>query len=91
MDLIKEISSTFSKKTQRNFIKFFTRKRPSSFRKDVKLYQELTVYYNSNSYKKLSYKGDPNYHAIRKRITKELIDFLILENTSTRLHNRDQC
>ena len=85
MDLIKEISSTFSLKTQRNFIKFFTRKRPSSFRKDVKLYQELTVYYNSNSYKKLSYKGDPNYHAIRKRITKELIDFLILENTEDKV------
>ena len=85
MDLIKEISSTFSHKTQRNFIKFFTRKRPSSFRKDVKLYQELTVYYNSNSYKKLSYKGDPNYHAIRKRITKELIHFLILENTEDKV------
>jgi len=81
LDLIKEISSTFSKKTQRNFIKFFARKRPSSFRKDVKLFEELTIHYNSISYKKLSYKGDPNYHAIRKRITKELINFLILENT----------
>ncbi|MCH1611659.1 MAG: hypothetical protein L7S72_00035 [Flavobacteriales bacterium] len=81
MDLIKEISSTFSKKTQRNFIKFFTRKRPSSFRKDVKLFEELNNHYKSNSYKKLTYKGDPNYHATRKRITKELINFLILENS----------
>ena len=81
LDLIKEISSTFSKKTQRNFIKFFTRKRPSSFRKDVKLFEELNNHYRSNSYKKLSHKGDPNYHAIRKRITKELINFLILENS----------
>ena len=81
MDLIKEISSTFSKKTQRNFIKFFSRKRPSSFRKDVKLFEELNNHYKSNSYKKLSHKGDPNYHAIRKRITKELINFLILENS----------
>tara|TARA_B110001454_G_scaffold27772_1_gene27121 strand:+ start:356 stop:1849 length:1494 start_codon:yes stop_codon:yes gene_type:complete len=81
LDLIKEISSTFSKKTLRNFIKFFARKRPSSFRKDVNLFEELTIHYNTNSYKKLSHKGDPNYHAIRKRITKELINFLILENT----------
>ena len=81
MDLIKEISSTFSKKTQRNFIKFFSRKRPSSFRKDVTLFEELNNHYKSNSYKKLSHKGDPNYHAIRKRITKELINFLILENS----------
>ena len=81
MDLIKEISTTFSKKTQRIFIKFFSRKRPSSFRKDVKLFEELNNHYNSNSYKKLSHKGDPNYHAIRKRITKELINFLILENS----------
>ena len=42
-DLIKEISTTFSKKTQRNFIKFFSRKRPSSFRKDVKLLKNLTI------------------------------------------------
>jgi hypothetical protein len=81
LDLIKEISSTFSKKTLRNFSKFFARKRPSSSRKDVNLFEELTIHYNTNSYKKLSHKGDPNYHAIRKRITKELINFLILENT----------
>ena len=56
LDLIKEISNTFSKKTQKNFIKFFTRKRPSSFRKDVKLFEELIIHYNSNSYKKLTYK-----------------------------------
>ena len=89
MDLIREISSTFSKKissTKKNFIKFFTRKRPSSFRKDVKLFEELNIHYNSNSYKKLSYKGDPNYHAIRKRITKELINFLILENSENNLN-----
>tara|TARA_Y100000991_G_scaffold215461_1_gene205991 strand:- start:5308 stop:6867 length:1560 start_codon:yes stop_codon:yes gene_type:complete len=88
LDLIKEISNTFSKKTQKNFIKFFTRKRPSSFRKDVKLFEELIIHYNSNSYKKLTYKGDPNYHAIRKRITKELINFLILENKEDKVKSK---
>ena len=41
MDLIKEISSTFSKKNYRNFIKFFTRKRPASSRKDVQVFEQL--------------------------------------------------
>ena len=76
MDLIKEISNTFSKKSHRNFIKFFTRKRPDSSRKDVKVFEELSSYYSNNKLSKLSFKGDPNYHAIRKRITKELINFL---------------
>jgi len=85
LDLIKEISITFSKKNHRNFIKFLTRKRSSNFRKDVKLFEELTIHYKSNSIKKLVHKGDPSYHAIRKRITKELINFLIIENTELRV------
>ena len=41
MDLIREISLTFSKKSYRNFIKFFTRKRPSESRKDVQVFEQL--------------------------------------------------
>ena len=81
MDLIKEISSTFSKKNYRNFIKFFTRKRPASSRKDVQVFEQLYNHYQSPGYKKLPFKGDPNYHAIRKRITKELVNFLTIENS----------
>ena len=87
MDLIKEISNTFSKKTHRNFIKFLTRKRPDSSRKDVKVFEELSSYYSNNKLSKLSFKGDPNYHAIRKRISKELINFLNVENSELLHHN----
>ena len=87
MDLIKEISNTFSKKNHRNFIKFFTRKRPDSSRKDVKVFEELSSYYSNNKLSKLSFKGDPNYHAIRKRISKELINFLNVENSELLHHN----
>lgn len=90
MDLIREISLTFSKKSHRNFVKFFTRKRPSSSRKDVQVFEELSNYYKSNSYTKLPYKGAANYHAIRKRITKELINFLIIENTESKFKSNNR-
>ena len=90
MDLIKEISLTFSKKSYRNFIKFFTRKRPGESRKDVKVFEELANFYKSNSYKQLPYKGAANYHAIRKRITKELINFLIIENTESKFKSSNR-
>ena len=90
MDLIKEISLTLSKKSYRNFIKFFTRKRPSDSRKDVKVFEELANFYKSSSYKKLPYKGAANYHAIRKRITKELINFLIIENTESKFKSTNR-
>lgn len=90
MDLIREISLTFSKKSYRNFIKFFTRKRPSDSRKDVQVFEELANFYKSNSYKKLPYKGSANYHAIRKRITKELINFLIIENTESKFKSTNR-
>ena len=90
MDLIREISLTFSKKSFRNFIKFFTRKRPSESRKDVQVFEELVNFYKSNTYKKLPYKGAANYHAIRKRITKELINFLIIENTESKFKSTNR-
>ena len=90
MDLIREISLTFSKKSYRNFIKFFTRKRPSDSRKDVQVFEELANFYKSNTYKKLPYKGAANYHAIRKRITKELINFLIIENTESKFKSTNR-
>ena len=90
MDLIREISLTLSKKSYRNFIKFFTRKRPSDSRKDVQVFEELANYYKSSSYKKLPYKGAANYHAIRKRITKELINFLIIENTESKFKSTNR-
>ena len=49
--------------------------------------QTFELNYNfihSANVKNTSHKGDPNYHAIRKRITKELINFLILENSRVR-------
>ena len=90
MDLIKEISSTFSKKNYRNFIKFFTRKRPANSRKDVQVFEQLYHHYQSPGYKKLPFKGDPNYHAIRKRITKELVNYLTIENSAASFHSKNK-
>ena len=47
----------------------------------MQVFEQLYNHYQSPGYKKLPFKGDPNYHAIRKRITKELVNFLTIENS----------
>ena len=81
MDILKEIAITFSEIKKRNFEKFLSRKRPSSSRKDLEIFNILYQSYNKPSEKLNQLKGHPNYHAVRKRITKELVNFIILENS----------
>tara|TARA_B100001287_G_scaffold133760_2_gene112631 strand:+ start:508 stop:2007 length:1500 start_codon:yes stop_codon:yes gene_type:complete len=81
MDFLKEITITFSEIKKRNFEKFLSRKRPSDSRKDIEIFNILYQSYTKPSNKLQQLKGHPNYHATRKRITKELINFLILENS----------
>ena len=89
MDLLKEILITFSSKKKREFEKFLVRKRPSEDRRDITVLNELFQYYNSPKKEKLVQRGKQKYHAVRKRLTKELIRFIILQNASNELSAKD--
>ena len=78
MDLIREITTTFTERKKKEFEQFLVRKRPNSKRKDLNVFQSIYNSYNSNQKKKNDLIGHPNYHAIRKRIIKELLHFLVL-------------
>ena len=89
MDLLKEILITFSSKKKREFEKFLVRKRPSEDRRDITVLNELFQFYNSPKKEHLIQKGKQKYHALRKRLTKELIRFIILQNASNELSAKD--
>ena len=89
MDLLKEILITFSSKKKREFEKFLVRKRPSEDRKDITILNALFKYYNSPKKENLVQKGMQKYHAVRKRLTKELIRFIILQNANNELSAKD--
>ena len=89
MDLIKEITLTLSENDKKEFESFLTRKRPGANRKDLEVFRDLFAAYNGNKKNKNSYLGSPNYHAIRKRLSKELTNFLILKKSiSERKENK---
>jgi len=70
MDLIKEITLTLSENDKKEFESFLTRKRPGTNRKDLEIFRDLFAAYNGNKKNKNRYLGNPNYHAIRKRLSK---------------------
>ncbi|MGB1730189.1 MAG: hypothetical protein ACPHF2_09330, partial [Crocinitomicaceae bacterium] len=89
MDLIKEITLTLSEIDKKEFESFLTRKRPGSHRKDLDVFRILYHDYNGISNVKKNYTGNQNYHAIRKRLSKELTNFLILKKSiSERKENK---
>ena len=90
MDLLKEILITFSNKKKKEFEKFLVRKRPSDDRRDITIFNELFKYYNSSQIRKINYKGNQKYHAIRKRLAKELINFIILHSSVNELDANDR-
>lgn len=81
MDLIKEIILTFSDPDKKEFEQFLSRKRPGAMRKDVEVFRKLYSVYNGGVKNENSLVGDQNYHAIRKRITKSLTNFVILKKS----------
>ena len=81
MDLIKEIILTLSDADKKEFEQFLSRKRPGAIRKDVKIFRDLFNLYNNTNKSKNELKGDQNYHAIRKRISKALTNFVILKKS----------
>ncbi len=86
MDFIKETVLTFSLKDKEEFERFISRKKVKDERKDVLIFNTLYHTYNGNRDNR-DLKGDQNYHAIRKRIAKELINFLILKKSSTKVNS----
>ncbi len=81
MNFIKEVIVTFAGKDKEEFEYFLARKKPQKNRKDVAVFRELYKEYISDDISNV-YKGDQNYHAIRKRISKELANYLILKQSS---------
>ena len=81
MDLIKEIVITLSEVDKKEFEQFLTRKRPGKTRKDVEVFRHLFSFYNNPKKTKNNLSGNQNYHALRKRITKSLTNFLILKKS----------
>jgi hypothetical protein len=81
MDFIKETILTFSSKDKEEFERFISRKQVKEKRKDVLVFKTLYDLYTDDN-GKIDLKGDQNYHAVRKRIAKELVNFLILKKSS---------
>ncbi len=90
MDFLKEITITFSESKKRNFEKFMARKRPNSARKDIQVFESLYQSYLNPKKSANIFKGKATYHAIRKRITKELINFLILESSTSEIKENNR-
>lgn len=86
MNFIKEVILTLSLKDKEEFQRFLSRKQPKKGRKDVIVFDNLYFKYVENRTDDIL-KGDQNYHAIRKRLSKELINFLILKRSSAELDN----
>ena len=78
MNYIKEVLLTFNRKDKEEFEYFLARKKPQKKRKDVAVFRELYKEYLFEDGDN-EYKGDQKYHAIRKRISKELAYYLILK------------
>jgi hypothetical protein len=81
MDFIKETILTFSQKDKEEFDRFLTRKQQKKDRKDLDVFQKLFDTYSKNSDDLKAFKGDQNYHAIRKRLIKELENYLVLKHS----------
>lgn len=90
MDFLKEITLTLSETKKRNFEKFIARKRPNNSRKDIQVFDVLFKSYTNQKNQLQDFRGQPNYHAIRKRISKELINFLILESSSSKIKDNNR-
>ena len=89
MDFIKEVILTFSEYDKEEFIHFLARKRPVAARKDVEVFKILfTSYLNDNKIGN-QFKGQQNYHAVRKRIAKELENYLMLKSAKLKRFQKE--
>ena len=90
MNFIKEALLTFTRKDKDEFEYFLARRSPTKPRKDVAVFRQQYEEYKrpSNVVPRL-YSGQ-NYHGIRKRLSKELVSFLIIKKTSLDKNDRDR-
>jgi hypothetical protein len=85
MDDLKQIINTFSTDEQKEFASFIQRQKKLKNRKDLELFKLLShkqTYKSAQILAKL-YPNDTNqvaYHAVRKRLMKHLIDFILLKS-----------
>jgi hypothetical protein len=85
MDDLKQIIQSLSTNEQKEFASFAQRQKKLKNRKDLDLFQLLCQKQNYNSTQILQklYPKDKNqvaYHAIRKRLMQQLIDFILLKS-----------
>jgi len=85
MDFIKETILTFSIKDKEEFERFISRKQVKEERKDVLVFDQLFRFYQENNAKS-NLKGDQKYPAIRKRLVKELVNFLVFKKSSAEVN-----
>jgi hypothetical protein len=82
MDFIKEVIYTFNKKDKEEFERFLTRKQPKNNRRDLTTFRLLFDMYQGKEVVIENMKGSANYHALRKRLSKELDLFLMLKEAT---------
>ncbi len=82
MDFIKEVISTFNKKDKEEFERFLTRKQPKNNRRDLTTFRLLFDMYQGKEVEIENIKGSANYHALRKRLSKEFDLFLMLKEAN---------
>ncbi len=87
MDFIKEVISTFNKKDKEEFERFLTRKQPKNNRRDLAIFRLLFEMYHGKKVELSNIKGSANYHALRKRLSKELDLFLMLKEATENFNN----
>lgn len=80
MDFIKETILTLTQKEKEEFERFLSRKQSKKERKDLQVFDILFDIYHRAKEEDKTLKGDQNYHAIRKRLSKELENFLVLKH-----------
>lgn len=89
MDFIKEVVLTFSEYDKEEFIHFLARKRPNAARKDVEIFKMIYSSYLKDNKIGENLKGSQNYHAIRKRISKELENYLMLKSAKLKRFQKE--
>ena len=82
MNFIKEALLTFTRKDKDEFEYFLARKNPTKPRKDGAVFRQLYEEYKGISTVEPRQYSGQNYHAIRKRLSKELVSYLVLKKTS---------
>lgn len=83
MDNFVDILSTFSVSEQNEFRNFLSRQKQSDARKDLQLFDELS----GRTLRKNKKRSVTAYHSLRKRLNKQLADFIVLKQVDDDVSN----